>query len=207
MKPKITACSCGALAPLATLKGRDYVKDYKVQIMKLKTTEKGFTLIELLVGIAIAVFVVGAASMTIITMMRLSPQSNNWAIALRQVQNTGYWISRDVQMSQEIDDNPPPPEFLRLTLPQPPPALAKTIVYQFEDMSGGLKRLMRNDQTAGQSIMIAEYIYYDPVNDPYDSTQVISYLNRKFTVKIAAVISGDEKVIRQYETMQRVPAP
>ena len=177
--------------------------------MKLKTTEKGFTLLELLVALSIAAFVTAAASMTIITMMRLTPKTNNWAIALRQVQNTGYWISRDVLSSQgEIDDNPPPPEFLRLTLPQPPPALAKTIVYQFEDMSGELKRLMRDDdQTPGQSIMIAEYIYYDPVNDPDDSTQVTEYVsdNRTLTVRIAAVISGDEKVIRQYDATQRVP--
>jgi prepilin-type N-terminal cleavage/methylation domain-containing protein len=174
--------------------------------MKLKAGEKGFTLIELLVGISIAAFVVAAASMTVITMMRLSPKTNNWAIALRQVQNTGYWISRDVQMSQgNIDIDPDPDTFLTLTLPQDQnPDNNKHIAYKFEDMSGGLKRLMRNDQTAGQQIMIAEYIYYNPVGDPDNSTRVISDQN-PVTLQITAT-SGDTTVMRQYEATQRVPA-
>jgi prepilin-type N-terminal cleavage/methylation domain-containing protein len=183
--------------------------------MKLKATEKGFTLIELLVTIGIAAFVVGAASMTIITMMRLTPKTNNWAIALHQVQNAGYWISRDVMMSQTIlvDSDPGTPTFLTLTVPQPSTVLQpypppKTIVYQFEDMSGGLKRLMRSDQGVGQ-IMIAEYIYYDPLDDPNNSTIVTTTPQEEngwvLTLRIAAVISGDEKVIRRYEATQRVP--
>ena len=178
--------------------------------MKLKAGEKGFTLIELLVTIGIAAFVVSAASMTVITMMRLSPQTNNWAIALRQVQNAGYWISRDVQMSQQksIIKGTGTPIFLTLILPQDP-ANKKTIEYRFEDMGGDLRRLMRND--AGQQIMIAEYIYYDPLGDPANSTRVTTTPQKEngwvFTVRIAAVISGDEKVIRRYEATQRVPAP
>jgi len=180
--------------------------------MKLKAGEKGFTLIELLVTIGIAAFVVSAASMTVITMMRLSPQTNNWAIALRQVQNAGYWISRDVQMSQQksIIKGTGTPIFLTLILPQDP-ANKKTIEYRFEDMGGDLRRLMRKDLTTGQSIMIAEYIYYNPLVDPDKSTSVTTTPQKEngwvLTLRIAAVISGDEKVIRRYEATQRVPAP
>jgi len=174
--------------------------------MKLKTTEKGFTLIELLVGIAILAVVVGAASMTVITMMRLSPQTNNWAIALRQVQNTGYWISRDVMMSDTVTPGTGD-TFLTLTQPQISPP-NKTIVYQFEPMSGSLKRLMRDD--AGQQIMIAEYIYYDPLGDPANSTRVTTTPQKEngwvLTVRIAAT-HGNTTVTRQYEATQRVPAP
>ena len=131
--------------------------------MKLKTTERGFTLIELVVGLSIAAFVVGAASMTTITMMRLTPQNNDWAVALRQVQNAGYWISRDIQMSQgDIVVGTGNPTLLTITQPVTPD-ITRTIVYQFEDMSGGLKRLMRNEQ--GQAGLIAEYIYFD-LDDP-----------------------------------------
>jgi prepilin-type N-terminal cleavage/methylation domain-containing protein len=182
--------------------------------MKLKTNEKGFTLIELLVGIAIAAFVVGAASMTIITMMRLTPQTNNWAIALHQVQNAGYWISRDVMMSDNVTPGTGD-TFLTLTQPQPSTVLQpspppKTIDYEFEDMSGGLKRLWRNDQTAGQQTMIAEYIYFNPLGDPANSTMVITTPpspDYVLTVRIAAT-SGNVPVTKTYEAMQRVlPAP
>ena len=166
--------------------------------MKLKTPEKGFTLIELLVGISIAAVVVGAASMTVITMMRLTPQTNNWAIALRQVQNTGYWISRDVMMSQIIlvDSDPGTPTFLTLTLPQAPPALAKTIVYQFEDMSGE-PWLTRTDSTGGK-FAIAQYI-------SIPTSPVYNLGTRTLTFTITAT-SGNVPVTRTYEATQRVPA-
>jgi len=175
--------------------------------MKLKTTEKGFTLIELLVGIAIAAFVVGAASMTVITMMRLSPQTNNWAIALRQVQNAGYWISRDVQMSQgEITVGDGNPTFLTLTVPEWDDDLndvvEKEIVYEFEDMSGE-QWFVRTESIKGSIVgqtAIAQYISesiqyeYDPDSDqPYT-----------LMVTITAT-SGDKTVSRDYKAMQRVP--
>src|SRR4030042_6709943 len=126
--------------------------------MKLKLGEKGFTLIELLVGITIAAVIVGAASMTVVTMMRLTPQSNNWAIALHQVQNAGHWISRDVQMSQgEITPGDGNPIFLTLTLPQDQnPDNNKTIVYEFENINGE-QWLVRTDSIEGQTA-IARHI-------------------------------------------------
>jgi prepilin-type N-terminal cleavage/methylation domain-containing protein len=165
--------------------------------MKQKMGEKGFTLIELLVGITIAAVIVGAASMTVVTMMRLTPQTNNWAIALRQVQNAGYWISHDVQMSQgEITPGDGNPIFLTMLVPYESGGTIETkeIVYQFEDMPGGLQRLTRDD--AGQQIMIAEYIISGET--AYDDTDGIP------TVTITAA-SGDVKVTKRYEAMQRVP--
>jgi prepilin-type N-terminal cleavage/methylation domain-containing protein len=173
--------------------------------MKLKAGEKGFTLIELLVGISILAFVVSAASMTIITMMRLSPQSNNWAIALRQVQNAGYWISRDVQMSENVtvDENPATPEFLTLTVPEwdagSGAVVDKTIAYQFEDMGDGLQRLMRDD--AGQQIMVAEYISDTDTDYPENCSD-----NCTLTFTITATY-GNVPVTRQYKATQRVPPP
>ena len=170
--------------------------------MKFKPGEKGFTLIELLVGLSIAVFVTGAASMTIITMMRLSPQSSDWAVALRQVQDSGYWISRDVMMAENITVGNKTPEFLTLILPQiDPPDTDKTVVYQFEDMSGGLKRLMRTDNTT--AFMIAQYISSDNTTATY-SQNCTDNCTLTFTI---TATSGDVTVTREYEAAQRVPAP
>jgi prepilin-type N-terminal cleavage/methylation domain-containing protein len=170
--------------------------------MKLKTDEKGFTLLELLVGISIAAFVVGAASMTTITMMRLTPKTNNWAIALRQVQNAGYWISRDVQMSKgEIDDNLSPPEFLRLTVPYESGGAEKTVSYQFETLDDQVW-LMRNDSIEGKTA-IAQYISI-PTPPDYDLN------NRTLTFTITATSGTAEvtRVTREYQALQRLmPAP
>jgi len=174
--------------------------------MKLKTTEKGFTLIELLVALSIAAFVTAAASMTIITMMRLTPMTNNWAIALRQVQNAGYWISRDVQMSQgNIDIYPDADTFLTLTLTVPEwdsdlgKVVNKEIVYQFETLSGQ-RWLTRTDSTGGKTV-IAQYIS-EPIQSEYDPDSDQPYT---LTVTIKA-ISGNVPVTKTYEATQRVPA-
>jgi prepilin-type N-terminal cleavage/methylation domain-containing protein len=162
--------------------------------MKMKKGEKGFTLLELIVALGIAAFVTAAASMTIISMIRLTPKNNDWAIALRQVQDTGYWISRDVLMSDNITVGTGS-TFLTMRQPQVN-ASPKTIVYQFQDMSGGLKRLMRTDNTT--ATMIAQFISDNTTATPSD--------NYTLTLNIEA-ISGDTVVSRHYKAAQRVPAP
>jgi prepilin-type N-terminal cleavage/methylation domain-containing protein len=70
--------------------------------MKLKTGEKGFTLVEMVLVIALMALVVGAATAAIVTIFKVAPQTNNLAIALRQVQNAGYWITQDVTIAENI---------------------------------------------------------------------------------------------------------
>jgi prepilin-type N-terminal cleavage/methylation domain-containing protein len=174
--------------------------------MKLKTIEKGFTMIELLVGLSIAAFVVGAASMTTITMMRLTPQNNDWAVALRQVQNSGYWISRDVQMSKGdiIVDTWPNATLLTLTVSEwdtvSGEVVDKTIVYEFEDMSG--EQWLVRTESIGENIIgqtaIAQYIS-TATAQPYVPDTPLT-----FTIEATL---GSAEVSREYEVMQRVPAP
>lgn len=170
--------------------------------MNIKAGEKGFTLLELLVGLSIAALVTSAASMTIITMMRLSPQSNNWAVALHQVQYAGHWISRDVMMSSgNITVGDKSPEFLTLTLPQITPP-DKTVVYKFETLSGQ-EWLTRTDSTGG-TIAIAEYISTDNTTTATYSTNCTDNCTLTFTI---VATRGNVTVSRQYEAAQRVPAP
>ena len=172
--------------------------------MKLKKYEKGFTMIELLVAISIAVAVTGAAAMTIQTLMKVSPQTNNWAIALRQVQNAGYWISRDVQMSSgNITVGNKQPDFLTLEVPYEAAVdniTTKTIAYKFETLSGE-EWLTRTDSTSGK-IVIAEYISVDNTAAQYSDNCTD---NCTLTLTITAV-SGDVLVTKTYEAAQRVPA-
>ncbi len=167
--------------------------------MKLKTTEKGFTMVELLVGLSIAAFVVGAASMTTITMMRLTPQNNNWTVALRQVQNAGYWISRDAQMSRgEVLIDPVPGTFLTLTLPQDQdPVNDMTVNYELQNING-VTWLIRTASTGGQTAIATDISGTDADYDPDIGT---------LTFTITAT-QGDIPVTREYEATQRLaPAP
>ncbi len=80
--------------------------------------QRGFTLIELVIAIAITGLVTGGITMTIFQVFSGNTRTSNHMIAVRQVQNAGYWISHDGQMAQVIstEDNPNTPETEVLTL-------------------------------------------------------------------------------------------
>lgn len=170
--------------------------------MKLKVGEKGFTLLELVVALSIAALVVSASSMTVITMMRLAPKSTDWAIALRQVQTAGYWISQDVQMSQgEILIDPAVDTFLTLTVPRQDPDPDITIDYEFVDLNG-VQWLVRTVSTGGQTAVATDISDTDAdyIDDPDDQN------GGTLTFTITAT-SGTAAVTRQYETLQRLVPP
>jgi len=167
--------------------------------------EKGFTLIEVLVVVGILGAIMGVMAMTVMTIMIVSPKSNDHVIALRQVQNAGYWISRDTQMAQNIHTNLTAPEFLILTWTDWDLSgggnIYHSVTYTLEDMPDGVKKLMRRHQDSegeDEQILIAEYIYYDPGGDPDNSTKIIDYQNPTLTVRMTAT-SGEVTVIREYE--------
>lgn len=169
--------------------------------MKLLRSEKGFSLLEMLIVLGIMGAIGGAMAMTTATIVKITPQSNDQVIALRQVQNGGYWITRDVQTAQTVDINPATGEFLKLMLTVVG-SDDSTVTYQLEDMAGGMKKLVRTSQ--GVPMLVAEYIYYDPVGNPDTSTNILDYQNNKLSLRITAK-SGDTSVIRKYQATQRVP--
>ena len=68
----------------------------------IRRREKGFTLIEVIVGLAITSVIIIAFYMTITTLVTNSQGTTERSVVLRQVQNAGYLISRDVQMAEDV---------------------------------------------------------------------------------------------------------
>lgn len=77
----------------------------------LNKNQRGFTLVEVIIVLAIIGIVIGAATMTIVQVINGSSSTSNHMIAIRQVQNAGYWVSRDVQMAQEVEPTADPDGF------------------------------------------------------------------------------------------------
>ena len=71
----------------------------------MKRGEKGFTLLELLIGLAITGIIMVPLMMTTVTLLTNPERSTDHNIALQQVQNAGYWISRDAQMAHNVSFN------------------------------------------------------------------------------------------------------
>ena len=178
--------------------------------MKIIRSEKGFTLIEMITVTAILGAIMGVMSMTIGMIPKISEQSNDQAIALRQVQNAGYWISRDTQRAQHVHKDVTAPDFLIFTWTEwdygGSSNIYHLVTYMLQDMPNGAKKFMRRHQDSegvDEQILIAEYIYYDPAGDPVNSTKVIDYQSPILTVRITALFGEAEMVSRDYEASRR----
>jgi len=83
----------------------------------INKNQRGFTLIELMVALAITGLITGSITMTIFQVFSGNARTNNHITAVRQVQNAGYWVSRDSQMAQSVFPTEAPyPDGCPLTL-------------------------------------------------------------------------------------------
>ena len=174
----------------------------------MKQGEKGFGIIEVVVASAITVLIVGVAFVVIFRVINDTEQSNSHITAVRQVQNAGYWISRDVQRAEGVfTDNLDHPNFIVLSWTEQDyeggDPIYHSVTYFFEGLSSGVGKLRRHHWSsagASQETLVAECIYYNP-NDP-DNTSKASYESPVLNLNLVAV-SGDARETTEYKTMRR----
>ncbi len=173
----------------------------------MKHGEKGFTLIELIIATTIMVLASGAAGAAIFQIFGGTERNSDHLTVVRQVQNAGYWISRDAQMAQSvITDNLTPPDFLILSWTEWDAAGDPTYHsarYSFEDLTDGIGKLKRSHWSsagANEQTLVAQYIYYDP-ND-VDDTSKASYQSPVLTVQLTALLEGTLET-REYKIKHR----
>ena len=161
----------------------------------MKRGEKGFTLLEVLIGVAIMAIVVGAVAMTTTTLLLNEGQAAGQNTALPQVQNAGYWISRDVQMARTVTLGEPG-VFLRLDIPMDnTPEHDYTIIYSFD---GDKLKRQKHDSSGTSETFIAEYI--DTGNTTFSALDADAGLY-KLTVRASRDETG---ATRSYEISQRL---
>ncbi|MBM3155618.1 MAG: prepilin-type N-terminal cleavage/methylation domain-containing protein [Chloroflexi bacterium] len=113
---------------------------------------RGLTLVELLVAIAIGTAIMGVMSMSIASIMKITPLNNDRVITLNQVQNAGYWVSRDVLMAQVVDPEPSANVLMHLEWDEWD-GTHKAVDYVFD---GDELRRVLNDDSPG--MLIARYV-------------------------------------------------
>jgi len=173
----------------------------------MRNGEKGYTLIELIVATTIIVTIAGAASITIFQVMKGTEVNNTHMTAVRQVQNAGYWLSRDARMAQGVEtDNLTPPNFIVFNWrewDEDDEEIFHTSTYFFEDLTDGTGKLKRTHwSSAGvnNQTFIADHIYYDP-DDPEDTSQV-SYQAPLLTLQLTSLVE-DVMEMREYRIKHR----
>jgi len=169
----------------------------------MRQGERGFTTIELAVAIAIIALIGSAATSTMFQVINGTERDHNHMTAIRQVQNAGYWISRDAQMSENVTtDNLSDTDFLVLAWTEWDASdnmTAHSVTYYFEGLSDGIGKLKRSHWSsagANNETLVAKYVSYDP-GDPVNTSNT-SYLNPVLTVKLTARF-GDATETREYK--------
>lgn len=74
--------------------------------MIFNKNQRGFTLIEALIAVAITSIIGVSVAMTVFQVFDINARSSNRMIAIKQVQNAGYWISHDARMAQSANTTP-----------------------------------------------------------------------------------------------------
>ncbi len=145
--------------------------------------------------------------MTVFQVINSAELNKSHMTVVSQVQNAGFWVSRDAQMAENITaDNLSPPDFLILDWTEwdeNDNATYHSVTYFFEELSGGIGKLKRNHwSSAGLNTesLVAEYIYYDS-GDPTNTSKV-SYLNPTLTLQLTTLY-GDTSETREYRINSR----
>lgn len=174
----------------------------------MKKKEIGYTLIELLIAVSIMALASVAASTAIYQVFGGTEDNNNRMTALHQVQNAGYWISRDAQMAISVNtttDKLAFPGFLYLGWTEWDDAGIPTyhsINYSLENGFDNLYSLKRTHSISGGStkeVMVADYIFYQPGVE-YSSNS--SYNNPNILVNITSIFD-DTRESREYRIKRR----
>jgi len=157
----------------------------------MKRGEKGFTLIEVIISVAIMSSIIGAVTTTTMPLLTNPQRSSNHNIVLQQVQNAGYWISRDVQMAKTVTPGVSGGFPITLVIPvDTNPYNDETISYSFDDNN------LERQVNGSTETMIAEYI------DVADTTfSMVDSNTYQLTVKAS---NGEAMVERSYEVTQRL---
>lgn len=173
----------------------------------MRKQEIGFTIIELLVATAIMALASVAAGMAIYQVFGGTEVNNDHMTALHQVQNAGYWISRDSQMAMSVNttDELSFPHFFHIGWTEwdddGTPSY-HLIHYTLENGSGNLYSLKRTHMSTGaltEEMMVADYIFYQPGIE-YSSNATCN--NTSILVNITSIFD-DTKESREYEIDRR----
>jgi len=70
--------------------------------MIIRPTQKGFTLIEFIVVVALAGILGAGITTFAVQTIKETQRSSDSMQAIQQVENAGYWVSRDVQMAETV---------------------------------------------------------------------------------------------------------
>jgi prepilin-type N-terminal cleavage/methylation domain-containing protein len=162
----------------------------------LNKGQKGFTMLELITAVGVSSVISVGIMMTLYQVVTGSARTGNHLTAVMQVEQAGYWVSRDAQVAQAIDDEPAGGEFLVLNWTDWDNT-AHTVTYTLEGTE-----LLRDD--GGQQIRVAAFIDVDPEMTSCDFADTNGdNINDTLIFKVTAVVGNSLPETREYRVVPR----
>lgn len=162
--------------------------------------QKGLTMLELLMAFAVTGIISSGVTATLYQMVTGSARTNNHMAAVKQVQHAGYWVSRDAQVAQDVDDNPAGGEFLILSWTDWNDT-EHTITYTLEGTE-----LRRDDGV--QQITVAQFIDIAPANTSCDFADTNGDGNADTLIlRVTAVVGSGPQGQSETREYRIVPRP
>lgn len=158
----------------------------------INKNQLGFTLLEVLAALAISGMVSTGITMTLYQVVTGSTRTSNHMNAIRQVQNAGYWVSRDAQLIQGepdiVKDGDDQLESITLTWTDWG-GMPNTVIYTFEDTE-----LWRDDGV--QQARIAQFINPAPTKTMCDFTDGVLTFTVTVTIGSGSQEQSETRVYR-----------
>ncbi len=169
------------------------------------SNQKGFTLVELVMAMAVTAIIASAVTTVIYQVFNMNARSSNHMVAVRQVQNAGYWVSHDAQMAQST--NVTGADFLVLKWTDWNNG-QNQVTYTLENASGGVKNLRRTysiDSGSGPVVqtnfLVGQYINPDP------ALTSCNFTSNKLTFTVTATVGTGSKAERETRKYEVKPRP
>jgi hypothetical protein len=168
----------------------------------MRLNNKGFTLVELVMAMGSVCIITAAATGAIAQIFHVNRLASSSVVAVRQVQNAGFWVSRDSPMAQlvfdtdELDD---PREILQLIWTDWESNETHDVLYRLED--GNLWRhdsADGNAHGAGRGAIVARNIDPTSTSASFIDTSVPGNGPDTIVFNVKAVI-GQTIEVRSYE--------
>lgn len=164
---------------------------------RINKSQWGFTLLELLLVIAISGMISTGITATLYQVVTGSTRASNHMTAVRQVQNAGYWVSRDAHLVQGepdiAEDGDGQLESITLSWTDWDDTL-NTVVYTFEGT-----KLWRDD--GAQQALMAQFI------DPASTKTMCDFTDGVFTFTVTVTVGSGSQEQSETRVYKVIPRP
>jgi prepilin-type N-terminal cleavage/methylation domain-containing protein len=164
-----------------------------IKLRQNKNNQRGFTLVEIIVSLALMALIGGGIATTVYQTININTISNNQMLAIRQVQNLGYYLNLDIHMSESTANG---------IIPGINNGFPLEINWDYQDYPGGQKHHIVYDIINGTSLQRS-----DTLNDSTTSTIIVAeYISSisfdGHTLTVTATV-GEQSETRTYEITAR----